>query len=83
MQKIPFSSEKEKHLSAEWSSLVNKAYNILLSPMQRAEYLLKSHNIHVPEDNTTTNTEFLMQMMERNEEVRNGAKMQTNLLLLK
>lgn len=65
----PFSSEKEQHLSAEWSSLVNKAYKILLSPIQRAEYLLRSYNIQIPEGNTATNTEFLMDMMERNEEV--------------
>lgn len=55
-------------MSAEWSSLVNKAYKILLSPIQRAEYLLKQHNVQIPEGNTATNTEFLMEMMERNEE---------------
>lgn len=64
-----FSSEKEKHLSAEWSSLVNKAYKILSSPIQRAEYLLKMHNIHIAEGNTAGNTDFLMDMMDRNEEV--------------
>lgn len=57
----------EKLLSAEWSSLVNKAYKILISPIQRAEYLLKSQNIEIPEGNTASNTEFLMDMMERNE----------------
>lgn len=62
-------SEKEQNLSADWSSLVNKAYKILLSPIQRAEYILKSHNIEISEKNTSTNTEFLMDMMERNEEV--------------
>lgn len=62
------SSEKEQHLSAEWSSLVNKAYKILLSPIQRAEYLLKSQNIEVSESNTTSDKQFLLDMMERNEE---------------
>lgn len=51
--------------------MVNKAYKILLSPIQRAEYLLKSYNVEIPEGNTATNTEFLMEMMERNEEVVN------------
>lgn len=64
-----FSSEKEQHLSAEWSSLVNKAYKILMSPIQRAEYLLKSHNVEIPEANTASSSQFLMDMMERNEEV--------------
>lgn len=63
------SSEKEQHLSAEWSSLVNKAYKVLLSPIQRAEYMLKSQNIEVSESNTTSNKQFLLDMMERNEEV--------------
>lgn len=66
---LSHSSEKEQHLSAEWSSLVNKAYKILMSPIQRAEYLLKSQNVEIPEGNTATNTQFLMDMMERNEEV--------------
>lgn len=80
------SSEKEQHLSAEWSSLVNKAYKILLSPIQRAEYMLKSQNIEVSENNSTSNKQFLLDMMERNEEVNkskkfskiyNGLKMRT------
>lgn len=69
-EKFRFSSEKEQQLSAEWSSLVNKAYKILLSPIQRAEYLLKSQNVQVPEGNKSSNAEFLMEMLERNEEVR-------------
>lgn len=68
------SSEKEQHLSAEWSSLVNKAYKILLSPIQRAEYLLKSRNIEVSESNTTSDKKFLLEMMERNEEVGKNGK---------
>lgn len=58
----------EQTLSAEWSSLVNKAYKILQSPIQRAEYLLKLHNVTIPEGNTAIASEFLMEMMERNEE---------------
>lgn len=66
---VMFSSEKEQHLSAEWSSLVNKAYKMLMSPIQRAEYLLRSQNVNIPEGNTISNTQFLTAMMERNEEV--------------
>lgn len=53
---------------------MNKAYKILLSPIQRAEYLLKSQNVQVPEGNTSSNAEFLMEMLERNEEVRLNKK---------
>lgn len=62
-------TDKEQQLSGEWSSLVNKAYKVLMSPIQRAEYLLKLHQVEIPEGNTAMNTEFLMEMMERNEQV--------------
>jgi molecular chaperone HscB len=62
-------SIKEQELSADWSSLVNKAYKILQMPLSRGEYLLKLHGITLPEDNTINDPEFLMEMMERNEEV--------------
>lgn len=62
-------TEKEQQLSAEWSSLVNKAYKVLMSPIQRAEYLLRIHDVDISETNTISNKAFLMEMMERNEEV--------------
>lgn len=67
--KFSTKTKKEQHLSAEWSSLVNKAYKTLHSPLARSEYLLKLHGIKLPEDNTIQDPEFLMQMMERNEKV--------------
>lgn len=48
---------------------MNKAYQTLLSPINRAEYFLQLHNVTIPEGNTAVNKEFLMEMMERNEEV--------------
>lgn len=47
---------------------MNKAYKILQSPIQRAEYLLKLNNITIPEGNTAVASDFLMEIMERNEE---------------
>lgn len=64
-----FRTDKEQQLSAEWSSLVNTAYKILMSPIQRAEYILKLHQVEIPEENTAMNTKFLIEMMERNEQV--------------
>lgn len=63
-------SEKEQELSAEWSSLVNNAFRTLLSPIRRGEYLLELQGVTIPESNSEMNKEFLMEMMERNEEVR-------------
>lgn len=48
---------------------MNKAYKVLLTPVLRAEYLLRLKDIDVAESNTIANKEFLMEMMERNEAV--------------
>lgn len=64
------SSTGEQNLSAEWSSVVNNAYKVLLSPIKRAEYLLQLFDVHITEDNSDVDADFLMEMMERNEEVR-------------
>lgn len=45
------------------------AYKTLLPPIKRGEYLLKLNGIEVPEGNTSLGNTFLVEMMERNEEV--------------
>ena len=67
--KFSTKTEREQNLSSDWSSLVNKAYNILKAPLARGEYLLKLNGFRLPEDNTIQDSEFLMEMMERNEKV--------------
>ncbi|XP_055903798.1 iron-sulfur cluster co-chaperone protein HscB [Eupeodes corollae] len=62
-------SEREQTNAAEWSALINKAYKTLLNPLFRGQYLLKLQGEQMPQDNSTLNKEFLMEMMERNEEV--------------
>lgn len=49
--------------------MVNEAYKTLLTPAQRAEYILKMKNITIPEDNTAVDKDFLLEIMERNEAV--------------
>ncbi|XP_031832567.1 iron-sulfur cluster co-chaperone protein HscB-like protein, mitochondrial [Nomia melanderi] len=65
-------SEKEKQLSENLSSLVNKAYNTLLNPLQRGLYMLELNNITIPEGTDNMNPEFLMEIMERNEEIEDA-----------
>lgn len=65
-----FRNETEQNLSAAVSSLVNKAYKTLSTPIKRAEYILELKGITIPEDNNAVDKEFLMEIMERNEEVR-------------
>ncbi|XP_037935638.1 iron-sulfur cluster co-chaperone protein HscB-like isoform X2 [Teleopsis dalmanni] len=60
---------REQNNSADWSSLINKAYKTLLTPIDRGQYLLKMQGHEIPQDNSSINKEFLMIMMERNEDV--------------
>uniref|UniRef100_A0A1I8NNR7 J domain-containing protein n=1 Tax=Stomoxys calcitrans TaxID=35570 RepID=A0A1I8NNR7_STOCA len=62
-------SSREQTNSADWSSLINKAYKTLLIPIERGQYLLKLNGRQIPQDNSALDKEFLMEMMERNEEV--------------
>lgn len=59
---------EQKH-AMDWSSLLNKAYSTLSTPFKRAEYMLSIKNISIPDRNETLDPEFLMEMMERNEEL--------------
>ena len=63
---------EEQTLSSEWSSLINKAYKILQSPLARGEYLLRLKDVTLPEDNSIAEPELLLEMMEKNEEVSAG-----------
>lgn len=61
--------QREKDLSESLSSLVNKAYSTLLNPLDRGIYMLKLHNVSIPEETTSLGPEFLMEIMELNEEI--------------
>ncbi|XP_040272471.1 iron-sulfur cluster co-chaperone protein HscB [Bufo bufo] len=66
-------SQKSKHeraISERQSSLVNKAYNTLLSPLQRGIYLLSLHGITIA-DGTEGGADapFLFEILEINEKL--------------
>ncbi|KAG5673387.1 hypothetical protein PVAND_003442 [Polypedilum vanderplanki] len=67
--KFSTKTKEEQTLSSEWSSLVNKAYRTLQSPLKRGEYLLSLRGIQLNEEAKTDDNEFLIEMMERNETV--------------
>ncbi|XP_015594522.1 iron-sulfur cluster co-chaperone protein HscB, mitochondrial [Cephus cinctus] len=67
-------SEKEKQISEDLSSLLNKAYSTLKHPLSRGLYLLQLNNLIIPEGTTNLNNEFLIKIMEKNEEVESAAK---------
>ncbi|XP_030385346.1 iron-sulfur cluster co-chaperone protein HscB isoform X2 [Scaptodrosophila lebanonensis] len=69
----PDKSTREQNNSADWSSLINKAYKTLSKPLERGQYMLELQGEQMPQDNTALNKAFLMDMMERNEEVEDAA----------
>uniref|UniRef100_A0A6P4FML5 Iron-sulfur cluster co-chaperone protein HscB, mitochondrial n=1 Tax=Drosophila rhopaloa TaxID=1041015 RepID=A0A6P4FML5_DRORH len=70
-------TSREQTNSADWSSLINKAYKTLATPIERGQYLLQLEGEQMPQDNSALNKEFLMAMMERNEEVEDAVDSQT------
>ncbi|XP_017781534.1 PREDICTED: iron-sulfur cluster co-chaperone protein HscB, mitochondrial [Nicrophorus vespilloides] len=62
-------SKEEQQISEEYSSLVNKAYNTLQIPLSRALHLLSLHGEVITENDKATDQNFLMEMMELNEEI--------------
>lgn len=61
--------QREKQIAEEQSSYVNKAYFTLLRPLPRAQYLLERRGDPIEEENTGVDQEFLMEIMEINEEI--------------
>ena len=51
------------------SAYINKAYTTLLRPLSRGLYLMELHGETIDESNTSVDPEFLMLMMEFNEEL--------------
>ncbi|KAM3963865.1 iron-sulfur cluster co-chaperone protein HscB-like protein, mitochondrial [Aphomia sociella] len=64
-------NKQELEVSEKYSSLVNEAYRTLLEPMARGIYMLQLRGKDIPE-NTEVDHEFLMKIMEKNEEVENA-----------
>lgn len=62
-------TQEEKAISADFSALVNKAYNNLQKPLERAEHLLHLKGHQITENTTVSDPEFLMEMMTLNEEL--------------
>ncbi|XP_056385646.1 iron-sulfur cluster co-chaperone protein HscB [Hyla sarda] len=63
-------SKQEQDISEKQSSLVNKAYNTLLSPLSRGIYLLSLHGISIPEGTEgSVDAPLLLEILEINEKL--------------
>ncbi|CAG5130975.1 unnamed protein product [Candidula unifasciata] len=71
-----FSGKKQEEidLAQQQSALLNKAYNTLLKPLSRAIYLLELQNIEISEKDNFTDPQFLMEIMEINEQISAAKK---------
>ncbi|XP_076667986.1 iron-sulfur cluster co-chaperone protein HscB-like protein, mitochondrial isoform X2 [Andrena cerasifolii] len=65
-------TEKEQQFSEKFSSLANKAYSTLSHPLKRGLYMLKLNGVTIPDETDNVNAEFLMEIMEKNEEVEDA-----------
>ena len=81
--KFSTKSKEEQEISENWSALINEAYSTLINPMKRALYLLEYYGDPLLEkDQPKLDNEFLMEIMELNEEV-DGIDTQEDIKTLK
>lgn len=58
-------TDKERRLSVQQSAIVNDAYHVLKTPVERARYLLQLRGVELDdENNNVMDPMFLMQQME-------------------
>ncbi|KAH9503298.1 hypothetical protein Btru_068691 [Bulinus truncatus] len=67
--KFSTKSETERKLAEEQSSLLNKAYNVLLKPLSRAIYLLELQGVSIEDNSDFQDSELLMEVMQINEKI--------------
>ena len=68
--KFASAGDRERRLALQFTSILNEAYETLLSPLKRASYLLTLHGID-PEENNQAHLggEFLFEQMQLREEL--------------
>eukprot|EP01147_Barroeca_monosierra_P000934 gene934-4188_t len=73
-------SERERDYSGKLSAHINFAFKTIQSPLQRALYLLQLNGHPVVEQERAADTEFLMEVMELNEQLAEVGEDEYNLL---
>jgi molecular chaperone HscB len=65
--------DAERRASLQWTTRVNEAYRTLKDPVQRGKHFLELHGVDVAfETNTQMPTDFLLQQLERREELESA-----------
>lgn len=60
-------------LAAAQSSQLNRAYRTLLSPLERAHYILSLHGVEESETEKLQDEDFITQIMEARQEVEEAS----------
>ncbi|KAI0033179.1 HSCB C-terminal oligomerization domain-containing protein, partial [Vararia minispora EC-137] len=68
--------EQKVEAARDLSGLVNKAYNTLLSPVSRIEYILSRHGLDVAETDQVDDPELLMEILEAREGLQDASSQQ-------
>ncbi|XP_064619365.1 iron-sulfur cluster co-chaperone protein HscB-like [Lineus longissimus] len=70
-------SQEEKQLADDQSAMVNNAYFTLLKPLSRGLYLLEQNGQTLEEGTVKMNNEFLLEIMELNEQIAEATNKET------
>ncbi|KAF8909025.1 hypothetical protein CPB84DRAFT_1665967, partial [Gymnopilus junonius] len=62
-------SPKDQDLAHTLSSRLNEAYQCLLNPLSRAEYILERNGVHISEADQVEDMEFMVDIMEQREAI--------------
>ncbi|XP_073532274.1 iron-sulfur cluster co-chaperone protein HscB [Phyllobates terribilis] len=74
---LPITYLRERDISEKQSSLVNKAYNTLLSPLSRGVYLLSLHGITITEGGVDAPILFeILEINEKLNDIKNEAEIE-------
>lgn len=65
------STAEERRLSMQHAARINDAYQVLKSPLKRAQYLLELNGVSVNDTDTVMDHGFLMEQMELRETLEN------------
>ncbi|KAK0544651.1 molecular chaperone [Tilletia horrida] len=70
-------SEEEQQAAAQHSTVVNRAYETLINPLLRAQYLLEQHGISpADEADSLEDSELLMEVLELRERLEDASSEQ-------
>ncbi|KAJ7634308.1 hypothetical protein DFH06DRAFT_1221655 [Mycena polygramma] len=66
---FPQSVQHQQDIAQSLSSRVNEAYNSLLNPLRRAEYILEQHGLPISENDQLDDLEFISEIMQARESI--------------